>query len=414
MKYFEIQYISKGKKNKTILHSLNKIDAINTFKSKAIGVFVDLKEVSEPFSIKYDKFVSILKEKLRAKNIPLEPYIASLRQMSTMLNAGLPITTCLEDVVKTTEHKRLKEIFRIVLEEVESGINLSQAFKIFKKEVGAISIALFDLGEKTGTLDESIEKLADILQEVYDNRMKLKKATRYPTIVIFVMIVAFSFVITLVVPQFQSMFKEYNAVLPFPTILLLWIEHAITQYGIFVLIGAILLSMGLSFLYKKSMKFKLLFDKYMLKVYIVGKVIYLSMIGRFIYVFDRLSTSGVPIIDSLKTAIGIVENSYLKERLTKIIDAIEEGKSLTTGFEDTNQFESMVIQMISAGESSGSLNKMLDKISDIYRKKYAYLVDNVSTMIEPLLIAAIAGFVLLLALGIFLPMWSIAEAVGGT
>lgn len=138
------------------------------------------------------------------------------------------------------------------------------------------------------------------------------------------------------------------------------------------------------------------------------------MIGRFIYVFDRLSTSGVPIIDSLKTAIGIVENSYLKERLTKIIDAIEEGKSITSGFEDTNQFESMVIQMISAGENSGSLNKMLDKISDIYRKKYAYLVDNVSTMIEPLLIAAIAGFVLLLALGIFLPMWSIAEAVGGT
>ncbi len=413
-KYFEISYISKGKKNKIVHASTNKIDAMNNFKSKAIGVFVDIKEVPEPFLLKYEALKERFKEKLRAKNIPLEPYIASLRQISTMLNAGLPITVCLEDVVKTTEHKRLKEIYKFVLEEVESGLNLSSAFKMFKKEVGAISIALFDLGEKTGTLDESIEKLADILQEVQDNRMKLKKATRYPTIVIFVMIVAFSFVITLVVPQFESMFKEYNATLPFPTILLLWIENAITQYGLFVLAGAALFSFGLSFFYKKSKKFKLLFDKYMLKVYIVGKVIYLSMIGRFIYVFDRLSTSGVPIIDSLKTAIGIVENSYLKERLSKIIDAIEEGKSITSGFEDTQQFESMVIQMISAGESSGSLSKMLDKISDIYRKKYTYLVDNVSTMIEPLLIAAIAGFVLLLALGIFLPMWSIAEAVGGT
>lgn len=414
MKYFEIEYISNGEKNKIIIPSPNKIDAINSFKAESVGVFVNLKEVSEPFSVKFDAFKDKLKEKLRAKNIPLEPYIASLRQISTMLNAGLPITTCLEDVVKTTEHKRLKEIFEIVLEEVESGLNLSTAFEMFKKEIGAISIAMFDLGEKTGTLDESIDKLADILQEVYDNRMKLKKATRYPTIVIFVMIVAFSFVITLVVPQFQSMFEEYNATLPFPTILLLWIEHAITQYGLFVLAGAFLLSFGLSFFYKKSEKFKLLFDKYMLKVYIVGKVIYLSMLGRFIYVFDRLSTSGIPIIDSLKTAIDIVENSYLKERLTKIIDAIEEGKSITEGFEDTEQFESMVIQMISAGESSGSLNQMLDKITNIYRKKYTYLVDNVSTMIEPLLIAAIAGFVLLLALGIFLPMWSIAEAVGGT
>jgi len=175
----------------------------------------------------------------------------------------------------------------------------------------------------------------------------------------------------------------------------------------------VLISAGLSILYKRNDIFKLGFDRYMLKVYIVGQVIYLSMIGRFIFVFDRLSTSGVPILDSLKTAIGIVENNYLKERLNKIIDAIEEGRSLTDGFSDTKQFESMVIQMISAGESSGSLSAMLDKISDIYRKKYSYLVDNVATMIEPLLIAAIAGFVLLLALGIFLPMWSIAEAVGG-
>jgi len=414
MKYFEIEYISKGEKNKIIIPSQNKIDAINSFKSKSMGVFVNLEEVSEPFSVKYDVLKNKLKEKFRAKNIPLEPYIASLRQISTMLNAGLPITTCLEDVVKTTEHKRLKEIFKIVLEEVESGLNLSDAFKRFEKEIGAISIALFDLGEKTGTLDESIEKLADILQEVHNNRMKLKKATRYPTVVIFVMIVAFSFVITLVVPQFQSMFEEYNANLPFPTLLLLWIENAIRQYGLFVFMGAVLLSFGLSYFYKKSEKFKLLFDKYMLKVYIVGRVIYLSMIGRFIYVFDRLSSSGVPILESLKTAIDIVENSYLKEKLSKVIDAIEEGKSITTGFEDTNQFESMVIQMISAGESSGSLSNMLDKISGIYRKKYAYLIDNVATMIEPLLIASIAGFVLLLALGIFLPMWSIAEAVGGT
>ncbi len=414
MKYFEIEYIANGEKNKILLSNQNKFEAIKDFKSKTIGVFLEIKEVAEPFSVKFDSFRKTLKDKLRAKKIPLEPYIASLRQISTMLNAGLPITTCLEDVVKTTEQKRLKEIFTTVLEEVESGINLSNAFLMFEEEVGTISIALFDLGEKTGTLDESIEKLADILQEVFDNRMKLKKATRYPTIVIVVMIIAFSVVLTLVVPQFKDMFDEYNAKLPFPTILLLWIENAVREYGFFVLLGAFMFSSALSYAYKKSVKFKLLFDKYMLKVYIVGQVIFLSMIGRFVYVFDKLSTSGIPIIDSLKTAIGIVENSYLKKRLKEIIDAIEEGRSLTSGFEDTQQFESMIIQMISAGENSGSLSSMLDKISDIYRKKYGYLVDNVSTMIEPLLIAAIAGFVLLLALGIFLPMWSIAEAVGGT
>ncbi len=412
MKYFEIEYIKNGAKNTITLPYSNKLEAIQGFKSKTLGVFLNINEISEPISIKLSRLKDKIKDKLRAKRVPLEPYIASLRQISTMLNAGLPITTCLEDAVGTTEHKRIKEIYVIVLQEVESGVDLSNAFKGFEDEVGAISIAMLDLGEKTGMLDESIDKLADILQEVHDNRMKLKKATRYPMIVIVVMIIAFSLVITLVVPQFQSMFEEYHAKLPFPTILLLWIEHAIVDYGPYIIAGAAIISVILSALYKRNQKFKLNFDRYMLKVYIVGKVIYLSMIGRFVYVFDRLSSSGIPMIDALGTAINIVENSYLRKRLSEIIDAIEEGRSLKEGFEDTKQFESMIIQMISAGESSGSLGKMLDKISDIFRKKYNYLVDNVSTMIEPLLIAAIAGFVLLLALGIFLPMWSIAEAVG--
>ncbi len=411
--YFQIEYILGGERHKHILNASHKVEAIQSFKALGIGVFVEIKEIKEPNSIKIDKIKLILKDKLRAKKIPLDPYIATLNHISTMLNAGLPITICLEDIIKTTTHKRLLEIYEHVLKEIESGISLSVAFERYESEVGTISIALIDLGEKTGTLDESIEKLADILQEVQDNRMKLKKATRYPIIVIFAMVIAFSFVITLVVPQFQSMFEEYNTVLPFPTLLLLWIENAITHYGLFVLIGMICISLFLSYMYKKSRNFKLGFDQYMLKVYIVGQVIYLSMIGRFIFVFDKLSTSGVPILDALQTAIGIVENEYLKKQLNKIIEAIEEGRSLKDGFEDTKQFESMTLQMISAGESSGSLSAMLDKISQIYRKKYAYLVDNVAIMIEPLLIAAIAGFVLLLALGIFLPMWSIAEAVGG-
>ena len=413
MKYFEIEYIKAGNREKLVVPSLNKIEAIKIFQAKSLGFMVKADEVTEPFSYKMEALKLKLKTFITAKKIPLEPYIAALQQISVMLNAGLPINTCLKDVIKTSEHKRIKEIFSTVLLEVESGTSISLSMQRFREEVGNISIAMIDLGEKTGSLDESIKKLAEILQEVHDNRMKLKKATRYPVTVLFAMVVAFSFVITLVIPQFQAMFAEYKTALPFPTLVLLWIEAAIREYGILVLVGAIALSFGLSIAYKKSVPFKLLFDKYMLHVYIVGKVIYLSMIGRFIYVFDRLVSSGIPLVEALKTSIDIVENSYLRERLKEIINAIEEGKSLTEGFDSTKQFESMIIQMISAGETSGALNNMLEKITTIYRNKYSYLVDNVSVMIEPLLIAGIAGFVMLLALGIFLPMWSIAEAVGG-
>ncbi len=413
MLYFKIQYINNGQKKSITIPSTHKIEALKMFQNKMLGVMISIQEVSEPLLYKVDRYKAIIGKVLSTKRVPLEPYIASLQQIAVMLNAGLPINICLKDVIKTAQHKRIKEIFSTILLEVESGTNISTSMRQFSAEVGNISIAMLDLGEKTGSLDNSIQKLAEILQEVHDNRMKLKKATRYPITVLFAMAIAFSFVITLVIPQFQSMFAEYKTTLPFPTLVLLWIEGALREYGLFMLGGALILSLFLSIVYKKSFSFQLLFDRYMLKVYIVGQVIYLSMIGRFIYVFDRLESSGVPLIEALKTSIDIVENSYLRRELEEIIKAVEEGKSLTDGFEKTEQFESMIIQMISAGEVSGSLNTMLDKITNIYRNKYSYLVDNVAIMIEPLLIAGIAGFVLLLALGIFLPMWSIAEAVGG-
>lgn len=413
MKYFEIEYLKNGIREKIVKEAFHKVEAIGNFKDLGLGVFISIKEVDEPFEMKVEKIKAKLKAFTKKGKIPLEPLIASLRQIAVMLDAGLPINFCLKDVIEATDNKRIKEIFEVVLTEVESGVSISESFMQFSAEVGNITVAMIDLGEKTGTLDESINKLADILQEIHDNRMKLKKATRYPIIVIFAMIIAFSLVITMVIPQFQDMFAEYKTELPFPTLFLLWMEHAITTYGPYILLGALGVGGILSYYYKKSQKFKLLFDKYMLKTYIVGQVIYLSMIGRFVYVFDRLSTSGLPIIESIRTAIDVVENVYLKQRLSMIVDAIEEGRNLTDGFRDTEQFENMVLQMISAGESSGSINAMLDKINNIYRNKYSYLVDNVATMIEPLLISAIAGFVLLLALGIFLPMWSIAEAIGG-
>lgn len=413
MKYFKIEFIKAGNREIIIIPSAHKIEAIKVFQSKNLGAMVKAVEIDEPFSYKIEILKVQAKSLFSAKKIPLEPYIASLQQIAVMLNAGLPINTCLKDVIKTTQNKRIKEIFTTILLEIESGTNISTSMKQFSAEVGNISIAMLDLGEKTGSLDDSIKKLAEILQEVHDNRMKLKKATRYPITVLFAMAIAFSFVISLVIPQFQSMFAEYKTTLPFPTLVLLWIEAALRKYGLLIVIGALIFSFILSIAYKKSLAFKLLFDRYMLNVYIVGQVIYLSMIGRFIYVFDRLVTSGVPLVESLKTSIDIVENAYLRKRLEEIISAVEEGKSLTDGFEETGQFESMIIQMISAGEVSGSLNNMLDKITNIYRNRYSYLVDNVAIMIEPLLIAGIAGFVLLLALGIFLPMWSIAEAVGG-
>lgn len=411
MKFFEIVYLTAGEKNSMVIVSAHKVDALKQFQSKAVGILVSVEEINEPLSFKLEKLKrSIASSRLR-KRLPLEPYIASLRQLGVMLDAGISLNQCLEEVVNTTEHAQTRAIFEQIMQKIEAGESLGNAFEEFRYELGNVSAAIIKLGEQTGTLSEEVTKLANILEELHENRKKLKKALRYPAIVFGVMLIAFVTVIQLVVPQFKEMFEEYDAELPLPTQMLLGLQEFISQNGLYILAGGIILAAIHSYFYQQKGKYKYLVDRWILKLYLVGKISRLSMTGRFIFVFNKLTNSGVPIIKALSIAENIVENDYLKEQFSGIEDAIEEGRTLTEGFQRSGEFESMVIQMIKAGESSGSLNAMLVKIDKYYSDKYNDLVDNISTYIEPIMIVILAGFLTLLALGIFLPMWSMADVM---
>ncbi len=411
MKYFEVIYLIGGAKNKTVIKSLHKIDALKQFQEKTLGIMVSMNEINEPLSLRIEKYMETMKKRSFKKKVKLEPYIASLRQLGVMLDAGIPVNQCFAEVVNTTDNTIIKEIFSQIALKVESGSSITEAFEDYSYELGNLSYSIISLGEQTGELSESVIKLSNILDEIHQNRKKLKAALRYPAIVITAMIGAFVAVITMVVPQFKEMFEENGAELPMPTQILLNIEIFIRESGLFLLIGIVAVIFIHITIYNKKGKYKYLVDKHMLKIYLIGKITHLSMTGRFMFVFNKLTNSGIPIIKALGIAKNIVENDYLKERFTMVEESIEEGKTLTQGFEGSEQFENMIIQMIKAGETSGSLNKMLEKVDSYYSAKYNDLVDNISTYIEPLMIAALAGFVTLLALGIFLPMWSMAEVV---
>lgn len=411
MKYFEIVYIAAGEKKSRVFISSHKIDALKQFQAKTLGILVSIQEINEPFTFKLEKFKTALESSKLKKRVPLDPYIAALRQLGVMLDAGISINRCFEEVVNTTEHKQTKEIFRQIAQKIEAGESIGNAFEDFTYELGKVSAAIIKLGEQTGTLSEEITKLANILEEIHENRKKLKKALRYPAIVFSVMIIAFVAVIQMVVPQFKEMFEEYDSELPYPTQLLLSLHQFVSQNGLWVL-AAIVITVALHiFFYQQKGKYKFFTDTYVLKLYLVGKINRLSMTGRYIFVFNKLTNSGVPIIKALAIAENIIENDYLKAHFATIKDSIEEGQSLTDGFRKSEQFESMVIQMVNAGESSGSLNNMLVKVDKYYSEKYSDLVDNISTYIEPIMIAVLAGFLTLLALGIFLPMWSMADVM---
>jgi len=403
---YKINYISKGKLNSKVLKAKSIKDAIVLLKRKDKRAIVKNIEEIEKQSI-IDEFL----RKLDLAKIDLEEYIGVIDQMYVMLDAGLGIDTILDNVKENIKNKKLKKIFYSLANDIRAGLSLTESFKKFEKDLGTLSIAMIELGEETGDIVRAMQDLSQILSEILENRKRLKKATRYPVFIIFAMMIAFVIVILFVIPPFKSLFAQLKTELPLPTRFLLWIEYAFEQYGIYVLTGAFIIFAILIYLYNTSEKARFNMDKFLLKIYIVGPVIKLAMIGRFIFVMQRLIDAGIPIINAVEIALNIVENKFIYSRLVLIKNSIQMGGTVKKGFEESGLFEKMIIQMISAGEESGSLVLMLKKASNYYLSKYRYIVDNIATLIEPILIAAIAGFVFTLALGIFLPMWNLTEAM---
>ena len=403
--YFEIEYIKNGKVQKTVIKANSMVQALEIFRKKKLGIFKSVKKIEKK------TFINKIFKDLSFSKVNIEELLSVFDQMYVLLNAGIGIDDVLKNIMTTIKDKKLKKVFQDIYYNIQAGSSLYNAFSRYEDYFGNLVISIIKLGEESGDLANALKDLATILQEILDNRKRLKKATRYPIFIIFAMVVAFIVVILFVIPPFKDIFAQLKTELPLPTRFLLWIEGALRKFGPYILTFGISGFVILSFLYKKYYHIKLLFDKLILRIYIVGDVIELAMKGRFMYVFERLLESGIPIIDALDNAINIVDNEYLKSRLKLIKSSIQKGGSITQGFEDTGLFENMIIQMVKAGEESGNLIAMLSKISRYYLDKYRYLVDNIAVLIEPILIAAIAGFVITLALGIFLPMWNLTEAI---
>ncbi|BAF70669.1 type II secretion system F family protein [Nitratiruptor sp. SB155-2] len=412
MKYFKIRYKIGNKKDSIVIEAENRIEAIEKFMQMQKGVMLEIREIPESPLMKLKKWIEQHQSPIKNRPVNLERYIALLDQLAIMLDAGLPLNFSLEETVKNEKDPMLKAIFTQILEDIESGMSLYASVERFKRQLGTLSLSLFRLGEETGTLAEQIAHLSQIYQEILDNRRKFRKATRYPIFIIVAMSIAFAIVTILVIPQFEEFFKESGMQLPLPTRFLLWLEHSLINFGPYILAGAVAISIVLSVLYKKSYKAQLFMDRMLLKIMIIGKATLYAMVSRFIYIFKVLHDAGIPMIEAMDIALQIVENRFLQERMRRIAIAIEEGRSLYQGFAESGIFENMVVEMIKAGEIGGGLGKMLRKINKIYKDRFDYIVDNIAVLIEPILIAAIAGFVLTLALGIFLPMWNLTEVAG--
>ena len=414
MKFFEVEYMANGRRQKMTLKANNRSEAQAIAKNKNAGVIVKVGETKNvPIEEQFADLISKVSTFLGGSKIKINNLIAAFRQLSVMTNAGISIHDSIKEVSKSTEDKRLKAIFATLNDDLNQGQSLTDAITKFKGELGDVVVAMVKLGESTGNMSESLHKLSEILQEVWENQRKFKKALRYPIIVMSAMAIAFVILMLFVVPQFREIFEQLGAKLPVPTIILLSIESALSNYGLYILAGFIATIYAIRYLYKSSDDFKYKFDKFLLKVYLINKIIFYSTMNRFNLIFTELVRAGIPIADALETATLTVENQDIHDKLATIKIAVSRGVSLTEAFRDTQLYESMLIQMLSAGEKGGAIDAMLEKITDYYKAKFSDLVDNISSYVEPIMLLFMACMVILLALGIFMPMWDLGNAVQG-
>lgn len=413
MKYFIATVLTKGKKSEEGFYAENKKEAHYLAKIKYSGMVLKISETSPPLGDQLRRLIETLFSNVKKRKLNQNSLIAAVRQLAVMTNAGISIHDSLKEIAEATTDKTLKLVLGTMAEDINSGHSLSQSAHNFSYELGNLSLAMIELGEKTGNMAEALHKLADMLEEIRRNIIKFKKAMAYPRNVMIAMAVAFTILITYVVPQFKTIFEQLGAELPLPTKVLLFLEHLFNTYGLYVLAAIIILIMTFRYVLSHNRDFRYKWHLFLLRVYLIKNIIMYSTLNRFTLVFSELVRAGIPIAEALETSIAMIDNLPLQERLMTVRSAVEKGSSLHNGLLETKLFENMIIQMISAGETSGQLDAMLQKVMEYYKMRFDAIIDGLAEAVEPVMLFMMAAMVLLLALGIFLPMWEMGNAVQG-
>ncbi len=413
MIYFVATVLTKGQRKEFGFYAENRQKASAFATHKYDGIIIKVVEEKEPLEDQFKRFKDDLLKNFKKKKIKPNNLISAMRQLAVMVNAGISIHDSLKEIASATDDPSLKIVFSKLADDINSGHSFSKAMKFFRFELGNLTIAMVELGEKTGNLDEALYALSDMLEEIRSNLIKFKKAMAYPRNVMIAMAVAFSILLTYVVPQFKEIFDQLGANLPLPTIILMTLSDFLVTYGSLVLVGIIISVIIFKYMVNNDLQFRYKWHAFLLRLILIKNIINFSTLSRFTLVFSELIRAGIPVAEALDTSIEMIENLPMKKRLQSVKFTVEKGGTLHQGLSETGLFENMILQMIRAGENSGTLDAMIKKVAEYYKMRFDAIIDGLSEAIEPIMLFFIAGIVILLALGIFLPMWDMGNAVQG-
>ncbi|MDP8566637.1 type II secretion system F family protein [Methylophilus aquaticus] len=332
------------------------------------------------------------------------------RQMYTLLKAGIPIMRALNGIQNTVGNAQLARVVGQLRTSLDSGRELSVAMNEHPKVFDGFYINMIRVGETTGNLDNIFLRLSDHIEFDRFMRGQIKSALRYPTFVITAMAIAIVVINVMVIPQFEKVFASMHAELPLITKMLIAFSSFMRNYW-FVLIALIF---GAFWAFKSYISSKLgrsNWDQFKMRIPIAGKIIFKGTMARFARSFALSTRSGLPILSSLKLVSQTVENEYISARIMSMSAGIERGETILRTATQTGVFNPLVLQMIAVGEESGSLDELMQEIADMYQSDVEYDVKTLGAQIEPILIIFLGVLVLILALGVFLPMWDMSSVM---
>jgi MSHA biogenesis protein MshG len=328
------------------------------------------------------------------------------RQLATLQKAGLPILLSLSALREQAQNKVFKEVISQIIRDIESGSNLSGALEKYPQIFNSLYLNMVASGEASGRLDDVLERLATLSEHDETIRLRIKSSTRYPIIVVVAMIIGFVVLTVLVVPRYAKIYEQYTKALPLPTQILLGINYAVTRlWWLLIIIG-----IAGRFLFKRYINTKIgrfSWDSLKLKVPVFGPLLLKLSISRFTRITGTLMRSGIPILKILDIASGSTGNEVVSKAITNIRNNVMEGKGIAEPMKVSGLFPPIVTQMVSVGEDTGKLDDLLIHVSNYYDEQVDYTINNLTSLIEPILIFVLGLGVLFMALGIFLPMWNL-------
>jgi len=345
------------------------------------------------------------------KKVKIKDIAVFCRQFATLINAGIPIVTALATMKEQVENKRLKNALREVYEEVQKGKSLSDAMKKQGDVFPVLLYNMVEVGEVSGTLDKVMNEMADHYEKENELNQKVKSALTYPVIVSFVAVLVVIFLLTNVLPIFVGLFKNAGVQLPLPTRILIAISSSISHYWYFHIGGIVLIFYSVSSFLKTSQG-RRIYDRMLLNMPIFGQLNRKILTSRFTRTLGTLISAGIPLIAAMEVVEKVVGNTIVSEGLRKAQEDIKKGLPLSEPLKKMGIFPPMVIQMISVGESSGSLDSILNKAADFYDGEVDTAVSQMTTLLEPLIIVMLATVVGFIVVSIIMPLFQLYNFIG--